>query len=587
MKEIGRPAVSLAWREVTFEIPRSRSDRKALALQSKGIKPPTHKTILASVSGHLPAGSLTAIMGASGAGKTTLLNFLSNRTFYLKKIKYSGKVYLNGHERSEVDFNNFVAYVMQDNVLIETMTTRELLNFTAKLRLPSDKVSARVDEVVQQLELTKILDSRMGGILSRGISGGERKRVAIAMEILTDPCVLFLDEPTTGLDSFSAENVIGLCGHLASLGKTVCFTIHQPNSYIFSMFQSLIILADTKAVFQGDARTAMDYFEEKGFAFPSLSNPAEQIIDVLSEKGNTELFPQHNDTSQITTADLPSYSARHHPGVLLEMRLLMERFWRNYYRNKLMLRLKVALKLLFIFVIVTSYWQIGQSDNFESVTNRSGFLAFFLISTSFDGVSSIQACYDAKAQYVREQANRTYHPLCFYLSGMVSELPFEITQTVLYNAVVYLGVGLSLGNWHQILVFLLLNVIAFMSGKAFCNMLLFGFQNISAAAAIMPLTVVLPALFGGFFINFGNIPSFLYGIAYLSIFRYAWSAAVLNEFETFDSAECGFMPQCDVSTFFDIELSMWENIVIAIMLTIAEHLLAYCILYRFSKAFRK
>lgn len=331
----------------------------------------------------------------------------------------------------------------------------------------------------------------------------------------------------------------------------------------------------------------MDYFEEKGFAFPSLSNPAEQIIDVLSEKGNAELFPQHNDTTQITKVGLPSYSARHHPGVLLEMRLLMERFWRNYYRNKLMLRLKVALKLLFIFVIVTSYWQIGQSDNFESVTNRSGFLAFFLISTSFDGVSSIQACYDAKAQYVREQANRTYHPLCFYLSGMVSEFPFEIAQTVLYNAVVYLGVGLSLDTWHQILVFLMLNMIAFMSGKAFCSMLLFGFQNISAAAAIMPLTVVLPALFGGFFINFGNIPSFLYEIAYLSIFRYAWSAAVLNEFETFDSAECGFMPQCDVSTFFDIELSMWENIVIAIMLTIAQHLLAYCILYRFSKAFRK
>ena len=587
MEGRGRPAVSLAWREVSFGIPLSRSARKALTPQSKDSKPPTHKTILSSVSGNLPAGSVTAIMGASGAGKTTLLNFLSNRTFYLKNIKYSGKVYLNGHERSEVDFNNFVAYVMQDNVLIETMTTRELLNFTAKLRLPPDKVSARVDEVVQQLELTKILDSRMGGILSRGISGGERKRVAIAMEIHTDPCVLFLDEPTTGLDSFSAENVIGLCGHLASLGKTVCYTIHQPNSYIFSMFRSLIILADSKTVFHGDARTAMEYFKEKGFDFPPLSNPAEQIIDVLSEQANSEQFPQQNDTSEITTVDLPSHSARHHAGVLMEMRLLMERFWRNYYRNKLMLRLKVALKLLFIFIIVTSYWQIGQSDNFESVTNRSGFLAFFLIATSFDGVSSIQACYDAKAQYVREQANRTYHPLCFYLSGMLSELPFEMAQTVIYNAAVYLGVGLSLDTGHQILIFLLLNMLAFMSGKAFCNMLLFGFQNISAAAAIMPLTVVLPALFGGFFINFGNIPSFLYEIAYISIFRYAWSAAVLNEFETFDRVKCGLMPQCDVPTFFSIELTMWENIVITIMITILEHIIAFCILYCFSKAFRK
>ena len=357
-------AVDLAWREVTFEVPLSRTDRKALALQSKDNKPPTHKTILSSVSGHLPAGSFTAIMGASGAGKTTLLNFLSNRRFYLASIKHSGKVYLNGHERSEVDFNTFVAYVMQDDVLMESMTVREILDFTAQLRLPPDKAHVRMEEVVEQLELTKILDSRVGGILARGISGGERKRVAIAMEILTDPCVLFLDEPTTGLDSFSAENVIGLCGHLASLGKTVCYTIHQPNSYIFSMFRSLIILADSKTVFHGDARTAMEYFKEKGFDFPPLSNPAEQIIDVLSEQANSEQFPQQNDTSEITTVDLPSHSARHHAGVLMEMRLLMERFWRNYYRNKLMLRLKVALKLLFIFIIVTSYWQIGQSDNF-------------------------------------------------------------------------------------------------------------------------------------------------------------------------------------------------------------------------------
>ena len=124
MEEIVGTAVDLAWREVTFEVPLSRTDRKALARQSTDTKPPTHKTVLASVSGHLPAGSFTAIMGASGAGKTTLLNFLSNRTFYLKSIKHSGKVYLNGHDRTLVDFNNFVAYVMQDDMLMESMTVR-------------------------------------------------------------------------------------------------------------------------------------------------------------------------------------------------------------------------------------------------------------------------------------------------------------------------------------------------------------------------------------------------------------------------------------------------------------------------------
>jgi len=578
--------MELVWRNLTFEVPLSRTDRTALASQSKDLKPPTHKTILASVSGHLRAGSFTAIMGASGAGKTTLLNFLSNRIFYLKNVKCSGEIFLNGYDRAHVNFNNFVAYVMQDDVLIESMTVRELLDFTAQLRLPPGKADERLKEVVEQLELVKILDSRVGGILARGISGGERKRVAIAMEILTDPCVLFLDEPTTGLDSYSAENVIGLCRHLAGLGKTVCCTIHQPNSYIFNMFQSLIILADTKTVFQGDARTAVEYFKEKGFSFSPLSNPAEKIIEVLSERTNAEFFPRQLDTSPITQADLPPHSARYNAGVLMEMRMLMGRSWRNYMRNKLMLQLKVGMKVAFLCVILTSYWQIADNQDVESVTNRSGFLAFFLMATSFDGVSSIQAYYDAKAQYVREQANRTYYPLCFYLSSMLSELPFEITQTVLYNAVVYVGVGLSLASWHQILVFLLLNVICFMSGKAFCNMLLFGFQSIVSAASIMPLTIVLPSLFGGFFINFANIPSFLYGLAYASIFRYAWSAAVQNEFSTFEPSACGWMPQCDPLTFFHIELSLGQNIAIAVALVFVQHLVAFYILHWFSKAFR-
>ena len=330
----------------------------------------------------------------------------------------------------------------------------------------------------------------------------------------------------------------------------------------------------------------MEYFKEKGFAFSPLSNPAEKIIEVLSERANAEFFPRQLDTSPITQADLPPYSARYNAGVLMEIRMLMGRSWRNYMRNKLMLQLKVGMKVAFLCVILTSYWQIADNHDVESVTNRSGFLAFFLMATSFDGVSSIQAYYDAKAQYVREQANRTYYPLCFYLSSMLSELPFEITQTVLYNAVVYVGVGLSLASWHQILVFLLLNVICFMSGKAFCNMLLFGFQSIVSAASIMPLTIVLPSLFGGFFINFANIPSFLYGLAYASIFRYTWSAAVQNEFSTFEPSDCGWMPQCDPLTFFHIELSLGQNIAIAMVLVFVQHLVAFFILHWFSKAFR-
>ena len=163
--------LELSWREVSFDVPNSRTEmlrlRKEYREKQIEGKPPTHKNVLDSVSGHLAPESFTAIMGASGSGKTTLLNFLSNRRFYLRKVKCLGEVYLNGRSRSELNFNTYVAYVMQDDVLIETMTVREILTFAAKMRLKPDIGMKKMMEIVEQLELTKILDSRVGGILAR------------------------------------------------------------------------------------------------------------------------------------------------------------------------------------------------------------------------------------------------------------------------------------------------------------------------------------------------------------------------------------------------------------------------------------
>ncbi len=143
------------------------------------------------------------------------------------------------------------------------MTVKECLEFAAKLKLEGDIGSkiARVNLLIQDLKLSKCANTRIGGPLVKGVSGGERKRTSIGVELITDPSLIFLDEPTTGLDSFTATNVMEILGDLARKeNRTVVSTIHQPNSDIFEMFDRLMLLARGKIIYFNEARLAVDYF---------------------------------------------------------------------------------------------------------------------------------------------------------------------------------------------------------------------------------------------------------------------------------------------------------------------------------------
>jgi ABC-type multidrug transport system ATPase subunit len=125
------------------------------------------------------------------------------------------------------------------------------LQFAAKLRLSGTLESKmdRVEEIISQLRLNKCADTKIGGSLIRGVSGGERKRTSIGVELVTDPNLIFLDEPTTGLDSFTATSVIELLSELSKQGRTVISTIHQPNSDIFNSFDQLMLMAKGKIIY--------------------------------------------------------------------------------------------------------------------------------------------------------------------------------------------------------------------------------------------------------------------------------------------------------------------------------------------------
>ena len=272
-------AVQITWKNIEIRaVPPTGKCKPKNALKEP-------KEIIRGVSGTVKPGEFLAIIGASGAGKTTLLNFLSGREISKNLVK-TGEILINGQNKDPIrNFSALAAYVQQDDILFQTMTVRECLEFAAKLKLPGSFAQkiGRVNKLIADLKLTKCSGTRIGGPLVKGVSGGERKRCSIGVELITDPSLIFLDEPTTGLDSFTATNVMEILRDLANKdGRTVVSTIHQPNSDIYEMFDRLMLLARGKIIFFNEARFAVDYFGSIGFQCPDLSNPADYFMTMMS-----------------------------------------------------------------------------------------------------------------------------------------------------------------------------------------------------------------------------------------------------------------------------------------------------------------
>ncbi len=207
-------------------------------------------------------GKLLSIMGASGAGKTTLLNVLAGL-----ESPYKGEVRINGFNlHTEPDsVEGVIGYVSQDDLLIEELSVYQNLYYNAKLcfkNLTEKELDARVMEVLASLGLDRIKDITVGSVLNKMISGGQRKRLNIALELIREPAVMFVDEPTSGLSSRDSENVIDLLKELSLKGKLIFVVIHQPSSDIYKMFDKMILL-DTGGypIYYGNPVEAIAYFK--------------------------------------------------------------------------------------------------------------------------------------------------------------------------------------------------------------------------------------------------------------------------------------------------------------------------------------
>ncbi|KAJ6548881.1 P-loop containing nucleoside triphosphate hydrolase protein [Mycena capillaripes] len=262
-----------------------------------GLRKPDEKKILNEISSFFPAGDVSAILGPSSAGKSTILQLLSHRKLNAgpgAHFEMTSDILFNGLPATE-DVRNSVAFVEQEDYYhLSALTVREtrvkICSHSAvaaeneQCVLFEKRKIARAEEVLLMLGLKDCADIYVGGELLKGISGGEKRRLSLAVQMISDPSVLVVDEPTSGLDSFIANNVMECLKQIARSGRTVIVSIHQPRSDIFHSSDNMLILAKGgHAVFSGKREQAVRIMESQGFALPSLwFNPADHLLDLVT-----------------------------------------------------------------------------------------------------------------------------------------------------------------------------------------------------------------------------------------------------------------------------------------------------------------
>ena len=363
---------------------------------------PVMKTLLTPITAKFEAGKLNVIVGPSGSGKTSLLNSLANRTRDTLGTLYykTGSMLYNGAAPSEDVVRSVSSYVCQDDhALLPTLTVRETLYFAACLRLPTwmskeDKIQ-RAETVLQQLGLKNCADTLVGSDTIKGISGGEKRRVSIATQILTDPKILLLDEPTSGLDSFTASSIIEMLASLAKEGRTIIMTIHQPGSNLFHQFDNMLLLArGGSPVFSGKGVDMLPYFSGLGFQCSENTNPTDFALDLItvnlqatdkeaiSRAKVEELIAQwgsrESSSAPILTAsdisapaELGSFKRAMTP-FWVALPLLIKRSLLNFRRDGTVATARIS-QVLGYGVIVSLFFAPLKKD-YDSIQSRFGFI---------------------------------------------------------------------------------------------------------------------------------------------------------------------------------------------------------------------
>ena len=479
-----------------------------------------------NLSFNLHNGELLAIMGGSGTGKTTLLSLLNG-----SMKPQEGTITINGHDISEPEAKALIGYVPQDDLLIEELTVYQNLWFTAKLcfeGMAEEELDRRVMKTLKDLGLDAVKDLKAGSAINKYISGGQRKRLNIALELIREPAVLFLDEPTSGLSSADTEKVINLLKEQTLKGKLIIVNIHQPSSDVYKLFDRLWLLdRGGYPVFDGNPIDAITYFKEAAHyadaetsACPMCGNVNPEIVlNIIDEKtlnSNGEISDERKMTPQEwhelylknrpelpapAVSNVPS-SDQKKPGVLKQFAIFLHRNFKTKITNVqyLCITLLQAPLLAVVCAFLTRY---APPEGYSVMDNKNLVSYFFMavIVATFTGMSgSAEEIIKDRALLKREQFLHLSYG-SYIWSKIVYMACVSLIQTLLFivvgNAIMELH-GLFSTWW---LILFMTALLANLTGLLLSQCL----NSVVAIYISIPMLLIPQILLCGLVVSFSDL----------------------------------------------------------------------------------
>ncbi|CAF1339002.1 unnamed protein product [Rotaria sordida] len=602
---------TLSFRNISYVIGRRQMNNGCKKWYPFFIKSKSKKQIIDDVSGIFTSG-MNAIMGPTGCGKSSLLDILAYRKDH---DGLSGQVFIDGYPPPS-SYKYTVGYVVQDDIISGALTVRENLMFSANVRL-SDDVSnnerkERVTKVIHDLGLEACADTKIGTEFLRGVSGGERKRTCIGMELVLSPKILFLDEPTTGLDASTARNVMECLRELSKSGRTIIFSIHQPRYSIFKLFDSLLLMCKGKSIYHGPALAVLPYFNTQGYSCELHDNPADFALDVLidasRQSDNIEKLNKAYRKSQIyenigsllkKQVHEDRLEKLHHKeqevasrSLFTEIAYVSQRTLKNTIRNP-ELFLSQVLVAIILAVLVGLVFNNMEKTIDPGVHDRLGAIFFIVVSQIFSTITALEPLIKERALFIHENISGYYRTTTYFIAKLICDvLPMRVIPSIIFSLIGYFMTGLQ-RSVGQFFIFLLTIFMASIFGSAICFFISATIHTFAVALIVVILIFVVMFLFSGFLISLDSIFNWLSWIQWISAVRYASNVLIINEFRNINFCQVNQTDVCPMNgseilkkkaVDYATDWDMWKYLFALTMMTIGFLLLAYIQLLRIKKS---
>ncbi|GLI69464.1 hypothetical protein VaNZ11_014081 [Volvox africanus] len=514
------------------------------------------------VSAWFEPGLMSALMGPSGSGKTTLLDLLAGRK---TMGRVEGELLFSGIKPSLEYRRRYCGYVEQFDTLLPILTVREMLLYTAELKRqlsePLESKKAEVDKLLTQLCLAGCANVRIGSPAARGISGGQAKRTNIAIALVTDPRVIFLDEPTTGLDSYTANEVMLTVQKLARAGVTVVATVHSPTAFCFSLFDRLLMLVGGRTVYFGPQdQRAIDYFQSckpflesdpEGLLGPG-HNSAEFMVDIITAGDRDGKGPAYADAYETSSLALENATTlQNHVAAFknaqlppnLAKELAVKRatvtpwWWGIYvyvkyrtsqnYKDPAFLMPRVMDKMMISLLVMTLYLGIGNNLHPDNIINISAVLFMWSATTGFSAAAYVPSLVLERPLFVRERNDGLFHATTYLTAKLLDEILINAVSALGIAAYTFYGIQL-LNNFG---VFYVSYIVGICVGISLAYFVASFAPSMDVANAIVPIYAVTLLFFAGFLMRLSQMPPWWKWYSYIDFARYSWGAVMINQFK--------------------------------------------------------